>query len=145
MNTFNYFAFFPNYITLQLHWFLKSIWFFQLLLKSNWLHCNYILIYKNLIIDENTFFFLLVTKCFIYSVQLDNSNLTVHLIYIQLEFVLIIISVSKVLSPILQRSGRNVFPATLKSLSTGAELAGIHRYFSAILAKTGNLDSLIFQ
>ena len=61
-----------------------------------------------------------------------NTHLIRALCYIsRRELHLIIINFSKVVSLIEHLSGRKMFPAMLNSLSTGAELAGMARYFKA--------------
>ena len=52
---------------------------------------------------------------------------------------------SNILSPNLQRSGLNIFPATLKRRSTGALEAGQARYVWANRDNMGNFDLFSFQ
>ena len=66
------------------------------------------------------------------SMQLQQS-------YIFLLLHLMFIKCLNVVSPNLHLSGLKIFPATLNILSTGADVAGVARYWQANLLTQGNL------
>jgi len=68
-----------------------------------------------------------------YKQHVHNVKVLFHLRLLHLT----ITSSSNLLPVRLQRSGLKTFPATLNSLSTGAEEAGMARYFETNLDKIG--------